>query len=67
MKTIERITVYPIKSLDGINVDKVEITQGGSLRYDREFALVDGDGKFINGKKYFFGLRLLTKTLKTIE
>ena len=52
MKTLEQITVYPIKSLDGINVDKVEITQGGSLKYDREFALVDGDGKFINGKKY---------------
>ena len=52
MKTLERITVYPIKSLDGITLDKVEITPGGSLKYDREFAFVDEDGKFINGKKY---------------
>jgi uncharacterized protein YcbX len=52
MKTLERITVYPIKSLDGINLDSVEITNGGSLKNDREFAFVDEDGKFINGKKY---------------
>jgi len=52
MKTLERITVYPIKSLDGINLDTVVITTGGSLKYDREFALLDEDGKFINGKKY---------------
>ncbi|MFA4923617.1 MAG: MOSC N-terminal beta barrel domain-containing protein [Ignavibacteriaceae bacterium] len=52
MKTLERITVYPIKALDGINLDTVEITQGGSLKYDREFAFVDEDGKFINGKKF---------------
>lgn len=52
MKTLERITVYPIKSLDGITLDKVEITPSGSLKYDREFALADEDGKFINGKKF---------------
>jgi len=52
MKTLERITVYPIKSLDGINLEKVEITQGGSLKFDREFAFVDETGKFINGKKF---------------
>lgn len=52
MKTLERITVYPIKSLDGIDLNKVEITSGGSLRFDREFAFLDEDGKFINGKKY---------------
>ncbi len=52
MKTLERISVYPIKSLDGINLNTVEITSGGSLRFDREFAFVDEDGKFINGKKF---------------
>jgi len=52
MKTLERITVYPIKSLDGVNVDAVEITHGGSLNYDREFAFVDEEGKFITGKRY---------------
>jgi len=52
MRTLERIPVYPIKSLDGINLNSVAITQGGSLRFDREFALRDESGKFINGKKY---------------
>lgn len=52
MKTLERITVYPIKSLEGINLDSAEITPGGSLKYDREFAFMDEDGKFINGKRY---------------
>ncbi|MFA6978435.1 MAG: MOSC N-terminal beta barrel domain-containing protein [Ignavibacteriaceae bacterium] len=52
MKSLERITIYPIKSLDGVNIDLVEITQGGSLHFDREFAFVDEDGKFINGKKF---------------
>jgi len=52
MASLARITVYPIKSLDGISTPSVEITQGGSLQYDREFAFVNDEGKFINGKKY---------------
>jgi len=52
MKILEQITVYPIKSLGGINLEKATITSGGSLQHDREFALVDAEGKFISGKKF---------------
>jgi len=66
MKTLKQITVYPIKSLGGINLDKVEITSGGSLKFDREFAFVDEEGKFINGKK-FTNLHLIKTTYYLVE
>lgn len=47
---VSRITIYPIKSLDGINLQKALITEGGCLLYDREYAITDHKGKFINGK-----------------
>lgn len=49
---IERITIYPVKSMDGINTDKIEISSGGSLKNDRRFALRNAEGKYVNGKKY---------------
>lgn len=49
---IERLTVYPIKSMDGVDVDSAEISPGGALRNDRRFALRNEEGRFINGKKY---------------
>jgi uncharacterized protein YcbX len=45
------IWIYPLKSLDGVSLVKTEITAGGSLRHDREWALVDSEGNFINGKR----------------
>ena len=48
--TVERLTVYPIKSLDGRSVDHVEIVTNGGLAGDREFALFDDDGDYVNGK-----------------
>lgn len=47
---VKQITIYPIKSLDGISVSKAKVGTGGSLEHDREFAIVDGQGKFVNGK-----------------
>ncbi len=49
--TLAQIWVFPIKSLDGVQVREAEILPGGSLKCDREFALVDPDGHFINGKR----------------
>ncbi|NUN10272.1 MAG: MOSC N-terminal beta barrel domain-containing protein [Ignavibacteriaceae bacterium] len=49
---IEQITIYPVKSMDGISTDNVEISPGGSLMNDRRFALKNTEGKYINGKKY---------------
>lgn len=45
------IWIYPIKSLDGISVQSAKISPGGSLEMDREFALVDAAGKFVNAKR----------------
>lgn len=49
---IERIRVFPVKSLDGTDLDSVKITKGGSLQYDRMYALKDHSGAIVNAKKY---------------
>ncbi len=48
--TLSRITIYPVKSLDGIDLERAMITEGGCLLHDREFAMFDENGNFINGK-----------------
>jgi uncharacterized protein YcbX len=48
---IERLTVYPVKGLDGMDAEESRLLPGGTLRYDREFALVDADGEVLNGKR----------------
>lgn len=48
---LERITIYPIKSLDGLEVSAARVLAHGPLEFDRRFALVDADGKVINGKR----------------
>ena len=48
--TVEQISIYPVKSLDARSVDRVEIVTNGGLAGDREFALFDSDGDYVNGK-----------------
>jgi len=48
---LERITIYPIKSLDGVDVDEAQVLANGALEHDRRFALVDSEGRFVNGKR----------------
>ena len=47
---ISRIRIYPIKSLDPVELQVSEVGLH-SLRYDREFAMLTQDGEFMNGKK----------------
>ncbi|CAN5580869.1 MOSC domain-containing protein [soil metagenome] len=47
---LKRITIYPIKSLDGVSLQKAMITDGGCLLHDREYAMSDEEGNFIIGK-----------------
>ena len=47
---LSRITIYPVKSLDGILLQKAMVTSGGCLLHDREYAISDEDGNFIIGK-----------------
>ncbi|UIO98797.1 MOSC N-terminal beta barrel domain-containing protein [Halobaculum sp. CBA1158] len=48
--TFGRVRVFPIKSLDGVDVDAATLAPGGGLAPDREFALLDADGDYVNGK-----------------
>lgn len=47
---IKCITIYPVKSLDGMSLLKARIGAGGCLEHDREYAIIDGNGKYVNGK-----------------
>jgi uncharacterized protein YcbX len=49
--TLARITIFPIKSLDGVALQEAEMTAGGGLRNDRRWAILDAGGAFINGKR----------------
>jgi len=49
MVKVERIRLYPIKGFGGADVESACVSEAGTLAYDREFALHDGDG-IINGK-----------------
>jgi hypothetical protein len=51
MAYLERITIYPIKSLDGLDLAEAVVLPGGALAHDRQFALVDADGGLINAKR----------------
>lgn len=51
MACVERLRVFPIKGLDGIDIETAPVLEGGTLKYDREFALFDADGNVINGKR----------------
>ncbi len=47
---LSRITVYPIKSLPGVDVPECRILPSGTLEWDRRFALFDGDGRIFSAK-----------------
>jgi uncharacterized protein YcbX len=48
---LRHILVYPIKSLDGVAVQQAAVLPSGALQSDREFALVDNDNRWVNGKR----------------
>lgn len=51
MPRLARITVYPIKSFDGVRVAESAFVAAGGLESDRRFALIDDHGRFVNGKR----------------
>ena len=67
---VSRLFIYPIKSLDRVDCDRVTILKSGALQGDRTWALFDANGNFVNGKsnKKIHALRsifdLAAKTLK---
>jgi uncharacterized protein YcbX len=48
---LARITVYPIKSLDGVTVKSCACLENGALAFDRRFAIQAADGRFLNAKR----------------
>lgn len=50
MPTVSSLRVYPVKSLDPLDLDAVDVN-AGALRHDREYAIVDGDREFVNAKR----------------
>ena len=51
MARLERIRVYPVKSLDGIDLEAARVLEGGTLERDREFVLRDADGEAVTAKR----------------
>ena len=51
MPYLSRIFVYPIKSLDGVALTKAKVLKSGALEHDRELAIFDESGQFLNGKR----------------
>lgn len=50
MPYLAKILIYPIKSLDAVEMKAIELRPGGALTHDREFAIFDQQGRFVNGK-----------------
>jgi uncharacterized protein YcbX len=48
---VSRLFIYPIKSLDRVGIEKVAVLKSGALQRDREFAIFDESGHFVNGKR----------------
>jgi uncharacterized protein YcbX len=51
MPILRRITVFPIKALDGCEVSEVAVLRNGALANDRRWAIVDAQGRYVNGKR----------------
>lgn len=52
MPYLAKILLYPVKSLDGVEVESARVLDTGALEHDREFAIFDGQGRFVNGKRH---------------
>lgn len=47
-----RIRLYPLKSLDYVPQNQAFILPGGALKFDREWAIIDEQNKFVNAKRF---------------
>lgn len=51
MPRLSRITIYPIKALDGFETSAAELMPTGPIAGDRQWAIVDSMRQFVNGKR----------------
>lgn len=56
---VSRLFIYPIKSLDRVEIEQIRVLKNGALKRDREWAIFDQSGRFVNGKRHkkVYGLR----------
>jgi len=48
---LDKIQIFPIKSLDGVCLNEARLTEGGILENDRAWAIFDEAGRVVNGKR----------------
>lgn len=51
MAYVASITIYPLKAFAGQSVESARLAPAGALEGDRRFALVDDEGRYVNGKR----------------
>lgn len=51
MPTLTGITIYPVKSLDGLSLSESLVLPCGALANDRRWQLVDAEGQVVNAKR----------------
>lgn len=51
MAYLAGISIFPIKALDGISCREITVLASGALQGDRQWAIVDSQGRFVNGKR----------------
>ena len=51
MPYLSSIIIYPVKSLDPLTLLQARIVDAGGIEHDRELAIFDENGKFVNGKR----------------
>ncbi len=49
---VARLLVYPVKSLDGQEVERADVLANGALAHDRAYALFDAKGDVVNAKRH---------------
>ena len=52
MPYLSGITIYPVKSLDGMSLLESAVVPCGALLHDRRWRLVDAEGRVVNAKKF---------------
>ena len=48
---VGQLWLYPFKSFPGVSVTEASVLASGALKYDREYAVVDTAGRFVNAKR----------------
>jgi ferredoxin-NADP reductase/uncharacterized protein YcbX len=48
---LSRILIFPIKSLDAVEIAQARVLSSGALEHDRTWGFFDSSGKFVNGKR----------------